>query len=117
MWLEDVISCKAYIEATGQEVAGVLGFGEINFNSGWIIDEKGRNKYKHGHTAYIPVFETAEFVEPFENFQNVHTEKIDFQAYYGANAESNTFCLIGEKPISEEEHNKITGAKRRLHDT
>ena len=110
MWLEDVKPCKAHIEATGQEVSGVLGFGEINFNAGCIIDEKGRNKYKYGHIAYIPVFETAEFVKPFEDFSNVHTEKIDFQAYYGANAETNTFCLVGVKPISEEEHNKITGA-------
>lgn len=51
-----------------------------------------------------------EDVKPFEDFSNVHTEKIDFQAYYGANAETNTFCLVGVKPISEEEHNKITGA-------
>lgn len=29
MWLEDVKPCKAHIEATGQEVSGVLGFGEI----------------------------------------------------------------------------------------
>lgn len=56
MWIEDIKPCKAYIEATGQEVSGVLGFGEISFNSGWIIDEKGRKKYKHGHTAHIPVF-------------------------------------------------------------
>ena len=112
MWIEDIKPCKAYIEATGQEVSGVLGFGEISFNSGWIIDEKGRKKYKHGHTAHIPVFKTAEFVKPFEYFSNVHTEKIDFQAYYGANAGTNTFYLVGTKPISEEEHNKITGAKR-----
>jgi hypothetical protein len=112
MWIEDIKPCKAYIEATSQEVSGVLGFGEINFNAGWIIDEKGRNKYKHGHTAHIPVFKTAEFVKPFEYFSNVHTEKIDFQAYYGSSAETNTFCLVGAKPISEEEHNKITGAKR-----
>lgn len=112
MWLEDVKPCKAYIEATGQEVSGVLGFGEISFNVGCIIDEKGRKKYKHGHIAYIPVFETAEFVKPFVDFSNVHTEKIDFQAYYVSRAETNTFCLVGEKQISEEEHNKITGAKR-----
>lgn len=56
MWLEDVKPCKAHIEATGQEVSGVLGFGEINFNAGLIIDEKGRKKYKHGHTVHIPVF-------------------------------------------------------------
>lgn len=112
MWIEDVTPCKAYIEATGQEVSGVLWFGEINFNGGWIIDEKGRNKYKHGHTVYIPVFETSEFVKPFEHFSNVHTEKIDFQAYYGANTETNISRLVGSKPISEEEHNKITGAKR-----
>ena len=49
MWLEDVKPCKAHIEATGQEVSGVLGFDEINFNAGWIIDEKGRKKYKYGH--------------------------------------------------------------------
>lgn len=112
MRLEDVKPCKAHIEETGQEVSGVLGFGEISFNSGWIIDEKGRKKYKYGHIAYIPVFETAEFVKPFQHFTNVHTEKIDFKAYYGSRAETNTFCLIGAKPISEEEHNKITGAKR-----
>lgn len=112
MWLEDVKPCKAHIEATGQEVLGVLGFGEISFNSGWIIDEKGRKKYEHGHIEYIPVFETAEFVKPFECFTNVHTEKIDFQAYYGSSAETNTFHLVGSKPISEEYHNKITGAKR-----
>lgn len=116
MWLEDVKPCKAHIEATGQEVSGVLGFGEISFNAGCIIDEKGRKEYKHGHIAYIPVFETAEFVKPFEHFTNVHTEKIDFkayygsQAYYGSSAETNTFYLVGVKPISEEEHNKITGA-------
>lgn len=109
MWIENVKPCKAYIEATGQEVSGVLGFGEINFNACWIIDEKGRNKYKHGHTAHIPVFETAEFVKPFDDFSNVHTEKIDFQAYYGSRAETNTFCLVGAKTISEEEYNKITG--------
>ena len=57
MWLEDVKPCKAHIEATGQEVSGVLGFGEISFNAGCIIDEKGRKKYKRGHIAYIPVFE------------------------------------------------------------
>ena len=112
MWLEDVKPCKAYIEATGQEVLGALGFGEIKFNSGWIIDEKGRKKYEHGHIEYIPVFETSKFVKPFEYFSNVQTGKIDFQAYYGANTETNTFCLVGSKPISEEEHNKITGAKR-----
>lgn len=111
MWLEDVKPCKAYIEATGQEVSGVLGFGEISFNAGWIIDEKGRKKYKYGHIAYIPVFETAEFVKPFEDFSNVHTEKIDFQAYRSS-AGTNTFRLVGTKQISEEEHNKITGAKR-----
>lgn len=118
MWLEDVKPCKAYIEATGQEVSGVLGFGEISFNAGWIIDEKGRKKYKYGHIVYIPVFGTAEFVKPFVDFSNVYTEKIDFkayygsQAYYGSSAETNTFYLVGVKPISEEEHNKITGAKR-----
>lgn len=42
MWLEDVKPCKVHIEATGQEVSGVLGFGEISFNAGLIIDEKGR---------------------------------------------------------------------------
>lgn len=110
MWLEDVKPCKAHIEATGQEVSGVLWFGEISFNAGWIIDEKGRKKYKYGHIEYIPVFETAEFVKPFEDFSDVHTEKIDFQAYYGLRTETNTFCLVGAKPISEEEHNKITGA-------
>lgn len=110
MWLEDVKPCKAHIEATGQEVSGVLGFDEINFNAGWIIDEKGRKKYKYGHIEYIPVFETTEFVKPFEDFSDVHTEKIDFQAYYGPRTETNTFCLVGAKPISEEEHNKITGA-------
>lgn len=109
MWLEDVKPCKAHIEATGQEVSGVLGFGEINFNAGLIIDEKGRKKYKHGHTVHIPVFETSEFVKLFEDFSNVHTEKIDFQAYYGSRAETNTFCLVGAKTISEEEYNKITG--------
>lgn len=51
-----------------------------------------------------------EDVKPFVDFSNVHTEKIDFQAYYGSRAETNTFCLVGAKPISEEEHNKITGA-------
>ena len=112
MWLKDVKPCKAYIEATGQEVSGVLGFGEISFYAGWIIDEKGRKKYKHVHIAYIPVFETAEFVKPFVDFSNVHTEKIDFQAYYGSSAGTNTFRLVGTKQISEEEHNKITGAKR-----
>lgn len=112
MWLEDVKPCKAHIEATGQEVSGVLEFDEINFNAGWIIDEKGRKKYKYGHIEYIPVFETAEFVKPFEDFSDVHTEKIDFQAYYGPSAETNTFRLVGAKPISEEDHNKITGAKR-----
>ena len=112
MWLEDVKPCKAYIEATGQELLGILGFSEISFNAGRIIDEKGRKKYKHGHIEYIPVFETAEFVKPFYDFSNVHTEKIDFQAYYGSRAETNTFCLVGAKPISEEEHNKITGEKR-----
>lgn len=112
MWLGDVKPCKAHIEATGQEVSGVLGFGEMSFNDGWIIDEKVRKKYKHGHIAYIPVFETAEFVEPFDDFSNVHTEKIDFQAYYGSRVETNTFRLVGAKPISEEDHNKITGAKR-----
>jgi hypothetical protein len=109
MWIEDIKPCKAYIEATGQEVSGVLGIGEISFYSGLIIDEKGRKKYKYGHTTHIPVFKTAEFVKPFEYFSNVHTEKIDFQAYYGSSAETNTFCLVGAKPISEEEHNKITG--------
>ena len=74
-----------------------------------IIDEKARKKYKYGHIVYIPVFETAEFVKPFVDFSNVHTEKIDFQAYYGSRTETNTFCLVGAKPISEEEHNKITG--------
>lgn len=44
MWLEDAKPCKAHIEATGQEVSGVLAFGEISFNDGWIIDEKGRKK-------------------------------------------------------------------------
>lgn len=112
MWLEDVKPCKAHIEATGQEVSGVLRFDEINFNAGWIIDEKGRKKYKYGHIEYIPVFETAEFVKPFEDFSDVHTEKIDFQAYYGPSAETNTFRLVGAKQISEEDHNKITGAKR-----
>lgn len=53
MRLEDIKPCKAYIEATGQEVLGALGFGEISFNAGLIIDEKGRKKYKHGHIAYI----------------------------------------------------------------
>lgn len=53
-----------------------------------------------------------EDVKPFECFTNVHTEKIDFQAYYGSSAETNTFHLVGSKPISEEYHNKITGAKR-----
>lgn len=57
-------------------------------------------------------FETSEFVKPFYDFSNVHTEKIDFQAYYGPSAETNTFRLVGAKPISEEDHNKITGAKR-----
>lgn len=109
MWLEDVKPCKAHIEVNGQEVSGVLGFGEISFNAGLIIDEKGRKKYKHGHIAYIPVFETAEFVKPFVDFSNVHTEKIDFQAYYGSSAGTNTFPLVGVKPISEEEYNKITG--------
>lgn len=109
MWLEDVKPCKAHIEATGQEVLGILGFSEISFNAGWIIDEKGRKKYKYGHIEYIPVFETDEFVKPFYDFSNVHTEKIDFKAYYGPRTETNTFCLVGAKPISEEEHNKITG--------
>lgn len=68
MRLEDVKPCKAHIEATGQEVSGVLGFGEINFNAGLIIEEKGRKKYKHGHTVHIPVFETSEFVKPFYDF-------------------------------------------------
>lgn len=112
MWLEDVKPCKAHIEATGQEVSGVLGFGEISFNAGWIIGEKGRKKYRHRHITYIPVFETAEFVKLFNDFSNVHTEKIDFQAYYGSSAGTNTFRLVGAKPISEEDHNKITGAKR-----
>lgn len=53
-----------------------------------------------------------EDVKPFYDFSNVHTEKIDFQAYYGPSAETNTFRLVGAKPISEEDHNKITGAKR-----
>lgn len=40
MWLEDIKPCKAHIKATGQEVSGVLGFGEIKFNAGWIIEKK-----------------------------------------------------------------------------
>lgn len=77
-----------------------------------LLTKKEEKKYKYGHIAYIPVFETAEFVKPFVGFSNVHTEKIDFQAYYGSSDETNTFRLVGTKPISEEEHNKITGAKR-----
>ena len=53
-----------------------------------------------------------EDVKPFVDFSNVHTEKIDFQAYYGSSSGTNTFRLVGTKQISEEEHNKITGAKR-----
>ena len=60
----------------------------------------------------VGVLNPFEFVIPFNDFSNVHTEKIDFQAYYGSSAGTNTFRLVGAKPISEEDHNKITGAKR-----
>lgn len=112
MWLEDVKPCKAYVEATGQEVMGVLGFRKVQIESRWIIDENKKNKFQIGHVALIPVFKTVKSIELFDGYSNVHTEKLDFKAYCGVKAGTNTVCLVGCKTITKEEYNKMTDVKR-----
>lgn len=94
----DVIPCKAIIESTGQKVDGVIRFAGLAM----------RSRFTGRRVSYVPIFESGEPIKGIDMYTYVRTEKLDFKAYY-AEESNGTYSLIGVRPLSEKEYDKITG--------
>lgn len=107
----DVIPCKAIIEATGQNVNGVIRFASLVENGRFILDSRMKSRFTGSRVLYIPVFESKEPMKGIDMYTYVRTEKLDFEAYY-AEENNGTYSLIGVRPLSQNEYDKIIGLKR-----
>lgn len=91
-----ILKAIAHIEATGQEVLGVLIFETITIDAGWKCDDKEKLYWQTPKEKYLPIFETYQLIEPFsETSKVVVNNKFEFIAYSGVR------CLIGTEAISK----------------
>lgn len=104
----DVIPCKAIIESTGQKVDGVIRFAGLAESGRFILDSRMRSRFTGRRVSYVPIFESGEPIKGIDMYTYVRTEKLDFKAYY-AEESNGTYSLIGVRPLSEKEYDKITG--------
>lgn len=77
-----VILCRAIIEATGQNVNGVVRFASLVENGRFILDSRMKSRYTGTRVSYVPVFESGKPIKEIDMYTYVRTEKLDFEAYY-----------------------------------